>query len=121
MDKVDLKAEAEKVLGNAYSPYSNFKVGAAILTEAGNIYTGCNVENVSYGLTICAERSAITRAIAVEGPDMKLREVFVPIEMKSVFPSPALPVAPAGRSSPNSLQKRHTFTTRAKVEISPSQ
>jgi len=77
MDKAVLKAEANKALENAYSPYSNFKVGAAILTEAGHLYTGCNVENVSYGLSICAERTAITRAIATEGPGMKLREVFV--------------------------------------------
>lgn len=77
MDKINLKTEADKALENAYSPYSNFKVGAAILTEAGNLYTGCNVENVSYGLTICAERTAITCAVATEGPDMKLREVFV--------------------------------------------
>ena len=77
MDKIDLKSEADKALENAYSPYSKFKVGAAILTEAGNLYTGCNVENVSYGLTICAERTAITRAVATEGPEMKLREVFV--------------------------------------------
>ncbi|MDF2365709.1 cytidine deaminase [Sneathiella sp.] len=77
MDKADLKAEADKALEKAYSPYSNFKVGAAILTESGNLYTGCNVENVSYGLTICAERTAITQAVAKEGPGMKLREVFV--------------------------------------------
>jgi cytidine deaminase len=77
MDKVDLKTEADKALENAYSPYSKFKVGAAILTEAGNLYTGCNVENVSYGLTICAERTAITQAVAREGPDMKLREVLI--------------------------------------------
>jgi cytidine deaminase len=77
MDKINLKAEADKALEKAYSPYSNFKVGAAILTEAGNLYTGCNVENVSYGLTICAERNAITHAVATEGPDLKLREVFI--------------------------------------------
>ncbi len=77
MDKTDLKTEAVKALEKAYSPYSKFKVGAAILTESGNLYAGCNVENVSYGLSICAERTAITRAVASEGPTMKLREVFV--------------------------------------------
>jgi len=74
---MDLKADANRALVNAYSPYSNFKVGAAILTEAGKIYTGCNVENISYGGSICAERNAIVHAVAEEGPGMRLKEVYV--------------------------------------------
>ena len=55
---------ALKVREHAYAPYSEFAVGAAVLTEDGNIFVGCNVENASYGLAICAERNAIASAIA---------------------------------------------------------
>ena len=55
---------AKEVMKNAYSPYSKFKVGAALLTANGTVYTGCNVENSSYGATICAERNAIFQAVA---------------------------------------------------------
>jgi cytidine deaminase len=56
--------EASKARGNAHAPYSHFKVGAAVEGESGKIYTGCNVENASYGLSICAERTAICNAIS---------------------------------------------------------
>jgi cytidine deaminase len=55
---------AVKVRENAHAPYSNFKVGAAVETKSGKIFTGCNVENASYGLTVCAERIAIFKAIS---------------------------------------------------------
>jgi cytidine deaminase len=64
MDDKALFLKAQSVLYNAYAPYSNFKVGAAVLTKSGKVYTGVNVENSSYGATICAERSAILSAVS---------------------------------------------------------
>jgi len=62
MDK--LIAEAKRARERAYAPYSNFKVGAAVLTADGKVFSGCNVENSSYGLSICAERAAIFNAVS---------------------------------------------------------
>ena len=56
--------QAKNVRKKAYAPYSRFPVGAAVLCSSGKIYTGCNVENSSFGLTICAERNAIAAAVA---------------------------------------------------------
>lgn len=63
--KIDkLLAAATAARDRAYAPYSNFFVGAAVLSGTGNIYSGCNVENISYGLTICAERNAIFKMVS---------------------------------------------------------
>jgi cytidine deaminase len=88
-EKQRLVEAARTMLERAYAPYSNFKVGAAILTEAGQMYTGCNVENASYGVTNCAERTAIFSAVAAEGPGMKLKAV-------AVLNSKAIPCSPCG-------------------------
>lgn len=64
MDYDVLLKKAQEVSENAYAKYSDFKVGACVLAQSGKTYTGCNVENGSYGLTICAERSAIANAVA---------------------------------------------------------
>lgn len=77
--------EALEAQKNAYAPYSKFKVGAAILTETGNIYKGCNVENASLGASICAERNAATTAIAQEG---KVRFKAIAIASTSEDPAP---------------------------------
>src|SRR4026207_2033937 len=67
----EMLSAARDAFRNAHAPYSNFKVGATILTERGTMYHGCNVENASYGLTICAERNAIFAAVAAEGSSMR--------------------------------------------------
>jgi cytidine deaminase len=64
MDYKNLVSKAFEGRKNAYAPYSNFKVGAAVLAEDGKVYTGCNIENASYGATNCAERTAIFKAIS---------------------------------------------------------
>jgi cytidine deaminase len=72
-----LLGSALKVMKNAYAPFSNFRVGAAILTSKGQVFTGCNVENSSYGMTNCAERTAIFSAIAKHGPGLEILAVAV--------------------------------------------
>ncbi|MEZ0248441.1 MAG: cytidine deaminase [Thermoproteus sp.] len=82
-----LVERAREALKNAYAPYSKFRVGAAVLTKSGKIYTGANVENASYGLTVCAERVAVFKAVS-EG-DKDIEAVAVVVESEE-------PVAPCG-------------------------
>ncbi len=72
-----LRDLARAAAQNSYSPYSRFRVGAALLLDDGSIVTGCNVENCSYRLTSCAEQAAIARAVSERGPAIRLRAVAV--------------------------------------------
>ncbi len=83
MDRKALVAAATEARERAYAPYSRFKVGAALLCKDGSVYTGCNVENASYGLTCCAERTAIFKAVS----DGKTEFVSIAIVLDSPDPS----------------------------------
>jgi homotetrameric cytidine deaminase len=73
----DLLEQSRQAALHSYSPYSGFRVGAALKLTTGEIITATNVENVSYGLTICAERSALVRAVAQYGPQIRIEAVAV--------------------------------------------
>lgn len=75
---------AKDVRTRAYAPFSNFKVGASVETEDGKIYTGCNIESASFGLTVCAERVAIWKAVS-EG-HMKFKQVAVVVDTEELTP-----------------------------------
>jgi len=99
-----LKTIARTAAGHAYAPYSKFTVGAAVLTASGKIYQGCNVENASYGLTNCAERTAIFNAVAAGEKRLKLACVVVYTPTKTA-------TAPCGACR----QVIHEFGPQARV------
>lgn len=68
---------AQEAQEKAYVPYSKFAVGAALITQDGEIFTGCNIENISYGLTNCGERTAIFKMISEKGPKGKIKAIAV--------------------------------------------
>ena len=70
----------------SYSPYSKFRVGAALLTESGDIITGCNVENVSYGLAICAERTALVKAVSEGHKKFKAIAITTDVVSNFIYP-----------------------------------
>jgi cytidine deaminase len=82
-----LEKAARSAARNAYAPYSHFPVGAAVLGRTGKVYSGCNVENASYGLCSCAERTAIGCAVAAGERSIKAVAVYTPTP---------LPTAPCG-------------------------
>ncbi len=88
--KLDSLIELAKTASEkAYAPYSSFPVGCVILSSKGKTYTGCNIENISFGLTICAERAAVSKGISEEGPGLKIQKVVV-------FTPTKLPITPCG-------------------------
>jgi len=84
-----LMTTAQKAMKNAHAPYSGFYVGAAILLKNGKVFSGCNVENASYGMTNCAERTAVFSAVARLGPKIEIRAV-------AVANAKGVPCAPCG-------------------------
>ena len=81
----EVLAMAREVQGRAYAPYSGFRVGAVLEADDGSLYRGCNVENASLGLTICAERSALTAAVA-DGKGTFRRMVLVSDGLEAIPP-----------------------------------
>jgi len=76
----EMQVAAEGAMKNAYCRYSKFRVGAAVLSDDGQIFAGCNVENASYGLTMCAERNAIFQAVAQGARKVKAVVIVTPTE-----------------------------------------
>ncbi len=89
MNELALLDKAIKAMDNAYCPYSNYAVGAALLCADGSVYTGCNIENASFSATVCAERSAIFKAIS-EGKYDFVKMAVVGGKNKNVD-TPAMP------------------------------
>ena len=97
-----LATAARRAAESSYAPYSAFRVGAAVLTSSGKIFAGCNIENASYGLTICAERAAVFKAVT-EG-----RRKLVAV---AVYTPTAHPTAPCGACR----QVIHEFSPTAAI------
>ncbi len=125
-----LLAAAAEVAQRAHCPYSGYPVGAALLAADGRIFTGCNVENASYGLTLCAERNALTQAVAAGAREFRAVAVVaggpaIPYpcgacrQVLAEFCGPETPVHVAVRDRPETVQTLtlggllpHSFTLR---------
>ncbi|CAM2806148.1 cytidine deaminase [Streptococcus pluranimalium] len=87
METTDLVALAQQASENAYVPYSQFPIGAAVVTKSGEVFQGCNIENISFGLSNCGERTAIFKAVS---------EGYRELEKIAVYGSTNEPVSPCG-------------------------
>lgn len=121
-----LKKAALAACKNSYSPYSGYKTGAAVLAESGNIYTGSNVENASYGATVCAERAAVLSAVS--SGERAIKEVAVAAEGAAMpypcgmclqvlaeFCAPETPITVIGTSGTKRLQLKDLISTPFKL------
>jgi cytidine deaminase len=87
----ELERRAEEAACRAYAPYSRFTVGAAVLTEDGLVFEGCNIENASYGLTVCGERAAMYNAIAAGARRIRALAVICPQGKPDTDPRSVMP------------------------------
>ena len=118
-----LVAAARQAQASAYAPYSGFRVGAAVRTAAGNVYIGCNVENASYGLAICAERAAVFAAVAAEGPHCQILAIAVFADTESCAPCGACRqvLAEFGPDAATTFLVEGRYVTRGLAELLPYQ
>lgn len=86
----ELMSRASSALEHAYAPYSHFRVGAAVMTSSGAIYSACNMENASYGATRCAEQGAVHAAVSAEGPQVEIKAFAVASEVDEPAPPCAI-------------------------------
>lgn len=111
-----LMAAALRAVQNSYSPYSDFPVGAALMTNGGKIFAGCNVENASYGLTMCAERVAVLKAVSegsrkfkglaiVGGRGKAVPPCGACLQVLSEFCGPDFPVRLASLDKPDRIER----------------
>ncbi len=107
----DLIEAAKKARENAYAPYSNYKVGAALLAEDGRIFTGCNVENAAFGLTMCAERNAVGNAV------QNGVQRFVAIAIVTDDEPPATPCGACRQVLAEFRQNLHVITANLKGDV----
>ena len=130
----DLMQRAREAAQHAYAPYSNFRVGAALQLTSGEIVTGANVENVSYSLTICAERAALVRAVAQFGPSIRIAAVAIANlnnapsppcgacrQMLAEFIEPDAPVAFPAADGVRTLPFREVLPLAFKMKLEPKQ